>query len=120
MAFKTGPNLGLKYGAERGRDWEAEGNENFLRLDAFTALRLLEIGAETPPGTPAEGDAYALGDTPTGAWAGQGGDVALYVEGAWRFETPRACLTAFNFDDLTFYVYSDHESAPAWYPLASI
>jgi len=56
-----------------------------------------------PPGSPANGDAYIIlqGTTPTGAWAGQAGKVAVYstqiatvdtntkVPG-WEFYTPKA------------------------------
>jgi hypothetical protein len=122
MAFKTGPNMGLKYGANRGEDWESQGNENFLRLDAFLGLKLLGMDVNTPPGSPLVGDAYTVGPAPTGAWAGQAGKVALFVESAWRFETPRASITALNVGEFPpgFYVYSDHETQPAWYLIATI
>ena len=46
-------------------------NEALQRLDALTQLVLEEVGATSPPVTPADGELFALGATPVGAWAGQ-------------------------------------------------
>jgi hypothetical protein len=43
------------------------------------------IGDETPPASPAETDAYVLGATPTGDWAGYANRIAYRVSGAWTF-----------------------------------
>lgn len=42
----------------------------------------------TPPGSPAEGDAYIIGASATGAWAGQENALTLYHGAAWRFYAP--------------------------------
>ena len=42
----------------------------------------------TPPGSPAEGDVYIVGTSPTGAWAGEAGKIAVYLTG-WVFLTPK-------------------------------
>lgn len=65
-------------------------NEALGRLDALCQLVLEEIGAEIPPATPQEGAAHALGAAPVDAWAGQAGQVALFLNGGWVFVTPRA------------------------------
>ena len=49
-------------------------NEALSRLDIAVQLAVEGIAAETPPALPAEGQVWALGPAPTGAWAGQGGD----------------------------------------------
>lgn len=40
-----------------------------------------------PPGSPADGVAYVVGGSPTGAWAGQSLKVAIYETAAWVFYT---------------------------------
>ncbi|WP_271881913.1 peptidase G2 autoproteolytic cleavage domain-containing protein [Phaeobacter italicus] len=59
-------------------------------LDALVQLRLVALDATTPPETPAPGAAYALGATPADAWAGQGGQLAIWQDPQWLFLTPRA------------------------------
>ncbi len=69
-------------------------NEALIALDALVQMRLLALDANTPPASPAEGDAYAVGSAPTGAFAGKGGAVAVFAGGAWTFLTPAMGWTA--------------------------
>lgn len=39
----------------------------------------------TPPGSPADGEAYIVGGSPTGAWVGQSLKVAIFETSAWVF-----------------------------------
>lgn len=64
-------------------------NEALRRLDQLVQLVLQDSAAEVPPGTPGEGMVYGLGAAPQGAWAGQGGQLAAFDDGAWHFFTPR-------------------------------
>lgn len=47
-------------------------------------------GVNTPPGSPSDGDAYIVGTSPTGVWAGKGNQIAFWRNsaGAWQFMTP--------------------------------
>lgn len=49
----------------------------------------IEGEADDPPAAPAEGDCWLVGDTPTGAWADHGGELASYQAGGWIFAAPR-------------------------------
>ncbi len=42
----------------------------------------------TPPGSPANGDRYVCGTSPTGAWSGQANKYATYLTSAWEFRAP--------------------------------
>lgn len=64
-------------------------NEALQVLDGLVQATLEDTGAETPPYEPAEGQLYALGASPAGAWAGEGGKLALRVAGAWLFIAPQ-------------------------------
>ncbi|CUH80788.1 hypothetical protein TRM7557_03074 [Tritonibacter multivorans] len=64
-------------------------NEALLRLDQLCQLVLAQVDALDPPVAPANGAAYGLAANPTGAWAGQGGQLAFFEGDAWHFLTPQ-------------------------------
>lgn len=79
-------------------------NTALTRIDA-----LLNTGAKsrvtaTPPGSPATGDLYIIGPSPTGAWAGQSGNLTFYDQG-WKFITPREGMTLWVNDEDVQYIY---------------
>lgn len=43
---------------------------------------------DAPPGSPAKGDRYIVGESPSGAWVGQENDIAWWNGLAWEFDTP--------------------------------
>ncbi len=49
----------------------------------------IEGTASAPPATPAEGAAWLVGTAPSGAWAGQAGNLACRQGGTWLFVAPR-------------------------------
>lgn len=49
-------------------------------------IRCAGIGTNTPPSSPATDDTYVIGTSPTGAWAGQGGNFARWTGSAWYIE----------------------------------
>ena len=64
-------------------------NEALVILDMATQLVVQGFEQITPPASPETGALYALGATPQGAWAGQGGRLALWWDAAWRFFVPQ-------------------------------
>ena len=74
-------------------------NEALLRLDAMAELVLQSRSLGTPPGQPGEGAAYGLPASPSGAWEGQGGRVALFLNGGWVFIPPRRGWRAWIADE---------------------
>lgn len=82
------PRLGLPFLMAAQAQKHVTHNEALVRLDALVQPAVQDFGAETPPDDPAEGQLWALGPVPTGAWAGQGGDLALWFDGEWQFITP--------------------------------
>lgn len=61
-------------------------NEALVLLDALIggAIYVLDDTLTTPPGSPANGDAYIVAAGGTGAWASQDFHVAIYNSG-WMF-----------------------------------
>lgn len=63
-------------------------NEALTTIDALLHPVVQTAGDNAPPGSPAIGQCWIVGGSPTGAWTGQAGMVALWSEGGWRFVAP--------------------------------
>lgn len=91
MTLTYGPNLGLMVDAATGES-HANPLRAFLRgVDGLTQCTVKQVGLNTPPASPADGDCYVVGTAPTGAWASQGNKFTRYstVAVAWEFFTPK-------------------------------
>ncbi|MFG1184359.1 phage head spike fiber domain-containing protein [Xanthobacter aminoxidans] len=56
--------------------------------DAVATYAAVSVGLDTPPGSPLESDLYVVGTSPTGAWVGYAGYLAIWSGIAWRFTPP--------------------------------
>ena len=74
-----------------------------LNLDALLFLKVLDKDLATPPGSPAALDRYIVAASPTGAWTGQAGKVAVFVNSAWSFLTPAEGWLAWVADEDRIY-----------------
>ncbi|NYS26205.1 DUF2793 domain-containing protein [Rhodobacteraceae bacterium 2376] len=81
--------LGLPYLMPAQAQKHVTHNEALARLDLLVQLVVQGFEASTPPETPQEGQIWALGPAPTGAWAGQAGALAAWVDGVWQFIPPQ-------------------------------
>lgn len=59
-------------------------NEALARLDLAVQAMVIASGTNIPPDDPETGDAWIVGDAPTGAWTGQARAIAGWNSG-WRF-----------------------------------
>lgn len=101
----TTPLLALKELSVSQAAKEADHNETCRDLELFANLRFLDRDLATPPGSPAESDAYLVAGSPTGAWAGQAGNIAWYRGGIWKFHAPYEGLVAWVNDEGVFLAY---------------
>jgi hypothetical protein len=85
----TTAHLGITLIEQAQAQKEVTANEAFARLDALLNRGATQSGVNTPPVSPAAGDVYIIGATPTGAWAGKAGQIA-YFDQSWRFIVPQA------------------------------
>jgi hypothetical protein len=65
-------------------------NEAMILVDALLHPCIESLGRDEPPASPTLGQAWLLGDAPVGAWTGQGGALAVWTAGGWRFANPSA------------------------------
>lgn len=100
------PNLGLPFIAQGQAQKEVTHNEALNELDAIVQLAVLDRDLAAPPGSPAQGDRYIVGPSPTGAWAGQTNNIALYLDGAWKFYVPKTGWLAWVVDEAAFLRWS--------------
>lgn len=95
MADQT-VHLALPYLAPSQAQKHVTHNEALRRLDGLVQIAVEGVAATIPPGSPAEGERYLLGASPTGAWVGQGGKLAVFVDDAWWFATPALGWVAYD------------------------
>lgn len=105
MTISYGSNLGLLENAADG-EGHADALRKLLRgLDALIMSSVKTRSLATPPASPANGDRYLVGTSPTGGWSGQAGLIARYsaiVEG-WEFYTPKAGWSVWVDDEGALY-----------------
>ena len=82
-------------------------NEALARLDIAVHACVVEVGRNTPPAAPADGDAWILGAAPTGAWTGRPGALAGWTAGGRRFVAPREGLWIWSTADRCAAVYDN-------------
>lgn len=79
-------------------------NESLSRLDLLVQMQVKENNKNSAPSSPAEGDGYIVGSSPTGDWAQQEGKLAFYQDKKWVFLTPKTGWRVWNNSDATLYV----------------
>jgi len=121
-----GPKLGEVVYADIGANFPNSLRAFLRAFDALVQASVLSVTLATPPGSPANGDAYVVAASPTGAWAGQANSIAVWSTQiatadtntkvpAWEFHAPAAGWRVFNVADGKYYSYS----GTAWAPLAA-
>ena len=106
------PNLALPFLAAGQAQKHVTLNEALRVLDAAIALCVESRTLSTPPATVTDGQRFLVAGSGAGAWAGQGGAIAVAEDGGWRFVSPGAGWLAFVRDEgslVTFF-------AGAWLP----
>lgn len=79
--------LGLPYIVSSQAQKEVTHNEGLNKLDAFVTPVVVDI-ADAPPGSPAAGDLYIVGSSPSGGFSGHANQLAQYQTGGWVFYAP--------------------------------
>lgn len=87
------PHVGIPLLLESQGTPRVRHNNAMVRVDFHAAPNILK-SLTTPPVQPAEGDAYWVIATATGAWAGKEGMIAIYINSAWDFITPYTGMQA--------------------------
>lgn len=85
MPASTEPRSGLKHGWANGESgWGADMSANLLRIGRYGFHPSAKSRSlSTPPASPAAGDTYIVGASPTGAWASLAGQIVIWDGAAW-------------------------------------
>lgn len=75
--------------------------------DFVAPYSVLAINQTTPPGSPSIGDAYLTSAAPTGAWAGEGEQIAVYTSRGWVFVQPRVGQQIYVADGTSAFFFLD-------------
>ncbi|HID7885874.1 TPA: DUF2793 domain-containing protein [Pseudomonas aeruginosa] len=98
----TDPNLGLAYGWTLGESgWDTGMDANLKRLGATVGLSVKDRDLTTPPASPANGDRYIIPAAATGAWAGKTHQIAVRINGAWEYHSPKVGWLCYIEDEAT-------------------
>lgn len=100
------PNLSLPFIQAAQAQKHVTHNEAIDLLDMIVQLTVQDFDATTPPGSALEGQAWALGASPTGAWAGMGGQIASWRGGGWLFMAPNTGWQAWGITAGALRVYT--------------
>jgi len=82
-------------------------------IDALLLGNVVNLTTSAPPGSPANGDAYVVKATGTGAWAGQDNAIAIWTtddpanpSGVWDFYPAARGMIVCNTADSSLYFYN--------------
>lgn len=92
-------HLGLPFLAADQAQKHVTVNEALLLVDTLVFLALLSRSLNAPPASPAAGARYLVAASPSGAWAGHAGEIALFQDGGWTFLVPRSGWRAVVLDE---------------------
>jgi len=82
-------------------------NEALARLDLAVQAAVVAAGTNIPPDDPAPGEAWIVGDAPSGAWAGRAHAIAGWSESGWRFLDAAEGMRAWVVESDGFALFSE-------------
>lgn len=112
MSVTNGPRLGTMISAVTGDQFPVDFRKFLRQYHALVQAAVISKTLTAPPGSPANGDAYIVGASATGAWATHDKAIAIWTTdnpatpaGLWEFYGPTIGFSAFNAADSKLYVY---------------
>jgi hypothetical protein len=106
---QSSPRLSLPFIQAAQAQKHVTHNEALRALDLLVQLSFEDDAQTAPPVAPQIGECYIVAVGGSGDWAGQDGNIAIYLDSAWQFQTPRTgwqgyvvaqdILTVFNGTD---------------------
>lgn len=84
-------------------------NEALRMLDALVHLSVSTRNLSVPPSEPEHSEAFLVGTEGSGAWEGQDGNIAVFVDGFWMFHTVQEGWLLWISDESVFVIYNGTE-----------
>ncbi|MGF9692026.1 DUF2793 domain-containing protein [Rhizobium sp. 0TCS1.26] len=101
----TTPNLALPYILPSQAQKHVTHNEALLLLDRLVQL-VVEYEGAAPPSLPQEGQRFSVAGSPSGAWAGRAGSIAIWQDASWLFAVPHTGYLAWFKDAAAIKVFA--------------
>ena len=74
-------------------------NEALTLADMLLQTVVVSVAPASVPSAPTAGQCWIVGNSPTGAWAGQAGAIAGWSAGGWRFIAPVEGMAVWSLAD---------------------
>lgn len=103
--FKS-PRLSLPYIAPAQAQKHVTHNEALRMVDSLLHISVIAQNVDAPPAEPEAGARYCLSTEPTGDWAGEGGKLAVFEDGAWVFYTPKTGWILWDMTESAVFVFT--------------
>lgn len=87
---------------------------DLYRVDMLLIPKIINRTTNTPPGSPANGDRYIVGSSPTGAWSGKAGNITMFASNAWIFQAPIAGMIVLDTGAAELLVYKGSAWRSMW------
>jgi len=110
MPIFNGVKINTLVSAANGDTYGDAERHQFRTWQSLVQANVKQVGLNTPPGSPANGDTYVIGSAPVaGLWASQANAIAYWAidpqdgvvtTGAWEFYTPQIGWTVFDNNSL--------------------
>lgn len=81
----TSINLGIPYISPNQSQPDVTHNDALVMIQVLLSTGVWQVGLNTPPGSPENGDAYIVGTSPTGVWVGKENCIAAYYQDQWYY-----------------------------------
>lgn len=98
MALQS-DRLKLPFLAAAQAQKEVTHNEALAMADIAVQAVVQSVAPATVPTSPAVGQCWIVGPSPTGVWAGHPGAIAAWTSGGWRFVSPFEGMQAWSLAD---------------------
>jgi uncharacterized protein DUF2793 len=120
MSVTNGPRRGLMINALTGDNFDLNFRAFLRAIDALLMCSVINRTTSAPPGSPANGDAYIVKATGTGAWASHDNAIAIWTTdnpasaGEWEFYAAASGILMYSVADTALYFWN----GTAWTALA--
>jgi hypothetical protein len=99
-------NLKLPYIEASQAQKHVTHNDALSILDRTVHLSILASTHTSPPASPSEGDRHIVATGATGEWSGRDQSVAVYADGGWLFDAPKAGWRAWSIAEAALLVFN--------------
>ena len=105
MSVTYGPRRGVMINALTGDNFDADFRKFLRAIDALLFCSVVNLSTSAPPGSPANGDAYIVKATGTGAWAGHDNAIAIWTTdnpagSVWEFYPAAGGMIVYSIADV--------------------